>query len=208
MTRTCAFFLVWCSVYSHLAALTRESSAWSLPDHFVYVEDVIPNVKVDLRYFTDRNFLGRRVDGYLKPRLILTREAAEALGKVREELNGFGLDLKIFDGYRPQRALNDFVRWAKDPSDMKTQTEYYPKFEKKEDLFKEQYLVERSSHSRGSAVDLTIVFSDRQGGTSELEMGTPFDFFGPESHPASALVSAECRAHRMLLQVIIMGPTL
>jgi zinc D-Ala-D-Ala dipeptidase len=203
MRRSCAILLVWCSVHAHLAALAKESSAWSLPDNFVYVEDVIPGVKVDLRYFTDRNFLGRRVDGYFKPRLILTKEAAEALRQAQEDLNGFGLELKIFDGYRPQRAVDDFVRWAKDPGDMKTQTEYYPKVRKKEDLFKEQYLVERSSHSRGSAVDLTIVFSDKQAGESEPDMGTPFDFFGPESNPNSALVSAECRAHRMLLQVIM-----
>ena len=203
MTRICAVFLIWCSVSAHLAALAKESFAWSLPDNFVHVEDVIPNIKMDLRYFTDRNFLGRRVDGCVKPRLILTKEAAEALRKVQEDLNGFGLELKIFDGYRPQRAVDDFVRWARDPGDTKTQAEYYPKVRKKEDLLKEQYLVERSGHSRGSAVDLTIVFSDKQGRDSELHMGTPFDFFGPESNPNSALVSAECRAHRMLLQEIM-----
>jgi D-alanyl-D-alanine dipeptidase len=203
MTKTCAVFLAWCSVYPHLAALTTESPDQDLPDNFVYVKDVIPNVKVELRYFTERNLLGRRVDGYVKPKRILTKEAAEALKNVQEDLNGFGLELKIFDGYRPQRAVDDFVRWARDPGDTKTQKEYYPKFRNKEDLFKEQYLVERSSHSRGSAVDLTIVYSDEQGRESDLRMGTRFDFFGPESNPESTLISAESRAHRMLLQVIM-----
>lgn len=202
MRRSCAVFLVCCSVYACSVASAVWSAAKELPESFVYIEEVIPNIRTDLRYATDRNFLGRRVDGYVASRCILTRQAAEALNRVQADLNRFGLGLKVFDAYRPQRAVDDFVRWAKDPEDTKMQGEYYPKVQKK-DLFKEGYIAEKSSHSRGSTVDLTIVFLDKHAAESELDMGTPFDFFGPESWPDSPLVSPVHRAHRMLLQVLM-----
>ncbi|MBI5250962.1 MAG: M15 family metallopeptidase [Desulfomonile tiedjei] len=202
MGKSSSIFLVCCLIYTHLVAFSTETAAGDLPDNFVYVEDVVPNVRVDLRYFTDHNFLGRRVDGYLAPRCILTRAAAEALKKVHEELKPFGLGLKIFDAYRPQRAVDDFVRWGKDLNDTKMQAEYYPNVQKK-DLFSEGYIAGKSSHSRGSTVDLTIVCLDKQPGESDLDMGTRFDFFGREAWPESPLVSSIHRAHRMLLQVLM-----
>jgi zinc D-Ala-D-Ala dipeptidase len=202
MRRSCAVFLICCLAYTYLAVFSAPSAAEGLPDSFVYIEDVIPNIQMDLRYFTDKNFLGRRVDGYDKSRCILTKQAAEALRKVQEDLNRFGMGLKVFDAYRPQRAVDDFVRWGKDLNDTKMQTEYYPKVQKK-DLFREGYIAGKSSHSKGSTVDLTIVCLDEQPSDSELDMGTRFDFFGPESWPDSPLVSSVHRAHRMLLQVLM-----
>jgi zinc D-Ala-D-Ala dipeptidase len=177
-------------------------SAEGLPEGFVYVEDVIPGIQIELRYITDHNFMGRRVDGYSTPRCILTREATERLKKVQEELKPFGLGLKIYDAYRPQRAVDDFVRWGKDLSDTRMQAEHYPKVQKK-DLFREGYIAEKSSHSRGSTVDLTIACLVKQPTESDLDMGTQFDFFGPEAWPNSPLVSPVQRAHRMLLQILM-----
>jgi zinc D-Ala-D-Ala dipeptidase len=180
----------------------RDSASAELPDRFVHVELVVPGIKVDLRYLTANNFLGRPVDGYVEPACILTREAAEALAKVQADLSRFGLGLKIFDAYRPQRAVDDFVRWGKDLKDTKTKAEYYPRV-RKEDLFKEGYIAEKSSHSRGSTVDVTIVYADASGIGRELDMGTPFDFFGPESWPDSSLVSPVHRSLRMHLSVLM-----
>jgi len=202
MRRSCIILLVCCLAFIHVAAFPTQIAAADLPENFVYIEDVIPNIKVDLRYFTDRNFLGRRVDGYVAARCILTRQAAEALNKVQEDLNRFGLGLKVFDAYRPQRAVDDFVRWGRDLNDTKMQAEYYPRVQKK-DLFREGYVAEKSGHSRGSTVDLTIVCLGNQPEESELDMGTAFDFFGPEAWPDSSLVSPVHRAHRMLLQALM-----
>jgi zinc D-Ala-D-Ala dipeptidase len=202
MRKVYSIFLVCCLAYSHGALSCGLVCAEGLPDGFVYVEEAVPGIRIDLRYFTDSNFLGRRVDGYLAPRCILTKMAAEALDKVQQELKPFGLGLKIFDAYRPQRAVTDFVRWGKDLSETKMRVEYYPKTPK-ENLFKEGYISEKSSHSRGSTVDLTIVSLDNHHAESELDMGTSFDFFGPEAWPASQLVSPVHRAHRMLLHVLM-----
>jgi zinc D-Ala-D-Ala dipeptidase len=200
--RSGAIFVVCCLIHTYTAGFTTQVSAEGLPNGFVYGSDVIPNIQVELRYFTDRNFLGRRVNGYLAPRCILTRRAAEALKKIQEELQPFGLGLKIYDAYRPQSAVDDFVHWGKDLNDTKMQTEYYPQVQKK-DLFREGYIAEKSSHSRGSTVDLTVVCLDKQATESQLDMGTRFDFFGPEAWPESPLVSTVHRAHRMLLQVLM-----
>jgi zinc D-Ala-D-Ala dipeptidase len=200
--RSSALFLIWCLIQAYSSVWATLVLADGLPQGFVYVDDVIPGIQIELRYFSDHNFLGRRVDGYLAPKCILTREAAEALKKVQAELKPFGLGLKIYDGYRPQRAVDNFIRWGKDLHDIKMQTEYYTKVQKK-DLFREGYISERSSHSRGSTVDLTIVRLDKPPLESELNMGTHFDFFGPEAWPASPLVSSVHRAHRMLLHVLM-----
>ena len=141
-------------------------------------------------------------DGYEAPRCVLTRQAADALAKVQEDLQRFGLGLKIFDAYRPQRAVDNFVRWGRDLADTKMKAEYYPRVRKK-DLFEEGYIAAKSSHSRGSTVDITIAYAGNQAPESELDMGTAFDFFGPESWPDSALVSPVHRAHRMLLRVLM-----
>ena len=131
-------------------------SAEKMPDSFVHIEEVIPDAILDIRYFGKHNFLGTRVDGYLAPTCILTREAAQALAKVQKDLAPFSMTIKIYDCYRPQQAVDHFVRWAKDIDDTKTKKEFYPTVDKK-NLFRDGYVADRSSHSRGSTVDLTIV---------------------------------------------------
>jgi zinc D-Ala-D-Ala dipeptidase len=172
-----------------------------LPKGFVYVGELIPDLRVELRYAGAHNFVGQRIDGYRGERPILTRQATLALRGVQEELRRFGLGLKLFDAYRPQRAVDHFVRWANDPKDTRMKGEFYPHV-MKEDLFREEYIASRSGHSRGSSVDLTIVsLGDTTG--RELEMGSSFDFFGKESWPEYRGISAEQRAHRMLLQALM-----
>ena len=173
----------------------------TLPEGFVYVKDIIPSIVLDMRYYTEDNFVGQRIDGYEKPRCILSKKAAIALKKVQEELRIFGLELKIFDAYRPQQAVDHFVRWAKNIGNVKMKTKYYPDVDKK-NLFRDGYIAAKSSHSRGSTVDLTIIslFPIKP---LELDMGTGFDFFGPLSWPDSKAVKPDQRAHRMLLQTLM-----
>ena len=187
-----------------LLVLSVSGRSWAvgeLPAGFVYIDDAIPDIRLDIRYYTEGNFMGRRVEGYEGPVGILSEQTAAALKRVEAELNAFGLGLKIFDAYRPQRAVDDFVRWAQDPGDRKMKSRYYPTVEK-ESLLPEGYIAERSGHSRGSTVDLTIVALGSEG-TKELDMGSGWDYFGPESWPRSNAVTPVQRAHRMLLQVLM-----
>ena len=172
--------------------------AANLPDGFIDIKDVISNIQLEMRYYTKDNFVGQRINGYEKPKCILSNKAATALKKVQDELNTFGLGLKVYDAYRPQHAVDHFIRWAKDLSDTKMKAKYYPDVDKK-NLFKNGYIAEKSSHSRGSTVDLTIVSLDTKK-PQELDMGTGWDFFGPQSWPGSTTVTPTQRANRMLLQ--------
>ena len=172
-----------------------------LPKGFVYVDHVVPDIQIDMRYAARDNFVGEKIDGYLQARPILTQEAANALKKVQQELQAFGLGLKLFDAYRPQRAVDHFVRWAGDLKDTRTKKGFYPDV-RKEDLFSEGYIAQRSGHSRGSTVDLTIVSLD-DATDVDLDMGGSFDFFGPQSWPAFKGISPAQRAHRMLLQAVM-----
>ncbi|MCP4411242.1 MAG: M15 family metallopeptidase [Gammaproteobacteria bacterium] len=175
------------------------SIASSLPEGFVYLNDVVPDIKFELRYYTENNFVGERIDGYLKSKCILSKKAALALKNVQADLKAFGLGLKVYDAYRPQRAVNHFVRWAKDLKDIKMKQKYYPDVPKNI-LFKEGYIAARSSHTRGSTIDLTIVTIDSN---NNLDMGSVFDFFSPNSWPSNPSMTASHRAHRMLLQVLM-----
>ncbi len=175
------------------------SAAQVLPEGFVYLDDVIPGIKLEMRYYTDNNFTGRRVDGYLKPVCIISKPAAQALKNVQNDLLAFGLELKIFDAYRPQAAVDNFIRWAADVNDTKMKKEYYPDVDKR-NLFRDGYIASRSGHTRGSTVDLTIIQS---GSGKELDMGGAFDFFGPVSWPDSSQVPAVKRANRLLLRTLM-----
>ena len=175
------------------------SIASELPEGFVYIKDIIPDIKIELRYYTEDNFVGERIDGYLKPKCILSKQAALALKKVQTDLKVFGLGLKVYDAYRPQCAVDHFVRWAKDLKNKKMKTKYYPNV-LKENLFKEGYIAAKSSHTRGSTVDVTIITLDSK---KELDMGSGFDFFSPKSWPTNSGMTASQRAHRMLLQVLM-----
>lgn len=176
--------------------------AGDLPEGFVYADDAIPGLALEMRYCTAHNFTGRPVEGYLKPRCILTKEATEALKKVQDELRPFGMGLKIFDSYRPKRAVESFVKWAKDLDDKAAKEEFYPDV-RKEDLFKEEYIADHSSHSRGSTADLTLIFIEGPDKGKELDMGSPFDFFSPVSWPDSTKVGGQQRANRLLLQALM-----
>lgn len=166
------------------------------PAGFVDARRVVPGLRVEMRYTTSNNFVGRPVDGYEAPVCILTHEAAAALAGAQAELARRGLGLKVYDCYRPQRAVAHFARWAADLSDQSTKAEYYPNVDKSR-LFELGYIAERSGHSRGSTLDLTIV-NIVTG--AELDMGTPFDLFDTRSWPTDETVSAEARANRLMLQ--------
>ena len=175
----------------------------TLPPEFVYLRDLAPGIIVDLRYFGTNNFVGERIDGYEADKCILTKEAAAALVKVQSDLRRFGFGLKIFDAYRPQRAVDHFLRWSKDPSDNAKKSAFYPDVEKK-DLIPKGYIAAKSGHSRGSAVDVTIVELAKKGSLSrELDMGSPFDLFGPVSHSENPHLKPQQRLNRLLLRTVM-----
>jgi D-alanyl-D-alanine dipeptidase len=167
----------------------------SRPDGFVSVTDVIPDALLDVRYYSTYNFVGARVDGYDAPIVLLTKEAADALVLVNADMRAKGLRLVIYDGYRPQRAVDHFVRWAAS-ADESMRAAFYPNVDKA-DLFERGFIARRSGHSRGSTVDLTLL--DEKTGQL-LDMGGPFDFFGELSHPDYAGVTEKQHANRMLLR--------
>ena len=165
------------------------------PDTFVDAAIVAPDLVVEARYAGPNNFVGVPIDGYERPLCYLTRRAAAALAQVVKDLEPRGLTLKVFDCYRPERAVAHFVRWVRNVGDAKMKAEFYPHVDKRS-LFSDGYIAARSSHSRGSTVDLTVA---RRADGEELDMGTPFDFFSPRSWPSDQSVSAEAQANRALL---------
>jgi zinc D-Ala-D-Ala dipeptidase len=180
-------------------ALLGADAAQSMPEGFVDPAEVVPRLVVDRRYAGEHNFVGRPIDGYEAPRCLLTRPAAHALAAVQDDLAASGLGLKVFDCYRPARAVAHFVRWARDPKDVGRKREFYPDISKR-DLFRLGYISHRSRHSRGSAVDLTLF--DRASGR-EVDMGTAFDHFGPRSSYADPSITAEQRANRARLRSVM-----
>jgi D-alanyl-D-alanine dipeptidase len=176
-----------------MAGLCVSASAQDRPAAFVDAAAVVPGLIVDARYAGAHNFVGRPIDGYEAPRCFLTKPAAEALAQVARDLAAQGLVLKVFDCYRPARAVANFVRWAHNLNDTAGKREFYPDVDKRV-LFREGYISSRSGHSRGSTVDLTLAKADG----SELDMGTPFDFFSPRSWPGSPGVGPDAKANRAL----------
>jgi len=160
---------------------------------FTDINQAIPAIKFDMRYTTTDNFIGMPIDGYKEPICYLTNRTSAALEKVQQHLQKEGLGLLVFDCYRPQRAVDHFVRWAKDINDTKMKIIYYPNVKKK-DLFKDGYIAAKSGHSRGSTVDLTI---------DGFDMGTPFDFFDPRSHTDSNAVTKKQHENRMVLKKVM-----
>ena len=157
---------------------------------------VIPGLVVEMRYFGPENFVGRPIAGYEAPICLLTREAVKSLAAVQDRLNGLGLGLKVFDCYRPKRAVDDFAAWARRPTDQTRKDDYFPRVDKSK-LFDLGYIAERSGHSRGSTLDVTMI-NLRSG--AEVDMGSPYDLFDPISWPASTAIGNAARANRMLLQ--------
>jgi D-alanyl-D-alanine dipeptidase len=166
------------------------------PNEFVYLKDWAQTIQEDVRYYTANNFIGRPILGYKKPVCLLTKKAARALLSIQNTLNEKNLGLRVFDCYRPQIAVEDFFQWSQDPKDQKMKEDYYPRMNKAH-LFELNYIARHSSHTRGSTVDLTLV--DLR--TNEtLDMGTPFDFMDPLSHPACRTITSKQFKNRMLLQ--------
>jgi D-alanyl-D-alanine dipeptidase len=180
-----------------LLLLTSHSAhAQTMPAEFIDAATVVDGLAVDMRYFGADNFVGKRIDGYEAPRCLLTRSAAASLAAVQGDLAQRGLGLKVYDCYRPTRAVAHFARWARDLADVARKAEYYPDVDKR-DLFRLGYIAERSGHSRGSTVDITLV--RRTLGSSDPDMGTPFDYFGPKSWPANYSIGEPARRNRALL---------
>ena len=167
---------------------------------FVLLSDYVPGILQEIRYFSTYNFLGERVNGYEEPCAVVTVEAARALQAVAGELNVQGFRLKVFDAYRPAGAVKHFALWGVDDLDQRMKPFFYPNLEKQE-LFAKGYIASKSSHSRGSAIDLTLL--DMVTG-KEVDMGSPFDFFGEESHPDYDGVTQEQHENRMFLQKTMM----
>ncbi len=163
-----------------MAAAREEFSRLSIGrDYFVKITEVVPDVILEIRYFSTYNFVGSRVDGYEAPTALMTRQAADSLKAVSDDVKALGYRLKIYDAYRPQKAVSHFVRWAADRTDTLMKTAFYPDLDKSV-LFEQEYIMEKSGHSRGSTVDLTLI--DAVTG-KDIDMGGTFDWFGPESHP-------------------------
>ena len=180
--------------------------------NFVNITDVVPDAILEIRYFGTYNFVGTRIDGYEQPTALLTRQAADSLKAVSDELKALGYRLKIYDAYRPQKAVDHFVRWVKDLNDTLMKPYFYPN-ESKDSLFIKEYIATRSGHSRGSTLDLTL-FDMRN--EKDVDMGGTFDWFGRESHPdcggdpitgtyrPNDTITAEQFANRMILRRVML----
>jgi D-alanyl-D-alanine dipeptidase len=216
----CAFLLALAIGIGPLLVPSNGRSESKMPGRFVDVREVVPSLQLDIRYFGFHNFVGERIDGYNAPKCILTREAVAALANVQKDLEPFSLSLKIYDCYRPQRAVDHFVRWAKNTGDTRTKAEFYPTLDKK-DLFTGDYIVAKSGHSRGSTVDLTVVTLpaaeqipyrpgeklkacflplEQRFPDNGLDMGTGYDCFHELSHTANKKVGEQQRINRLLLK--------
>ncbi|MFF5005526.1 M15 family metallopeptidase [Streptomyces phaeochromogenes] len=207
------------------SATARATTEPKAPADFVALRSVDPTIIQEIRYFTPHNFVGERIDGYRQPLCILTRPAAEALHQAQQRLLGQGYTLKVYDCYRPQRSVDHFVRWAKDLEDQAMKAEFYPNVDKTR-LFEDGYIAEKSGHSRGSTMDLTIVklpalptrpyvpgeplvscfapqgerFPD-----NSVDMGTGYDCFDTLSHTLDPRIQGQQRANRLLLKDTLEG---
>ncbi|CAM1339713.1 M15 family metallopeptidase [Tenacibaculum aestuarii] len=187
----------WILTFLLLSSLGIQSQ--NLPKGFSYINDISPTIQSELRYCYNNNFMGTPVNGYEENILIATTPAAKALKKVQDELALQKLGLKIYDAYRPQTAVNHFVKWARVINDTLMKQQYYPEVNKRH-LFKKGYISSKSGHSRGSTIDLTIINLETG---EELDMGSPYDFFGISSHIAYDSLSDQQKKNRQLLQKIM-----
>ena len=157
----------------------RPSDPTEDSSQFVTLTDAVPDAILEIRYFSTYNFVGTRIDGYLEPTALLTKAAADSLKAVSDDVKAMGYRLKIYDAYRPQRAVDHFVRWAENVSDTLMRRYFYPDLDKSV-LFEREYICSKSGHTRGSTIDLTLFDMQKE---KEVDMGGTFDWFGPESHP-------------------------
>ncbi len=180
-----------------LASCQFVQTSHSLPDDFIEINTFIPGSVFDIRYFGSNNFVGQKITGYLNPKCILHKQAAIALKRVSMQAQINNMKLKIFDCYRPQQAVDHFVRWSRNLNDLETKAEYYPNL-KKSTLIG-PYIAAKSGHSRGATIDLTLV-QMLHGQWSELDMGSPYDFLDPISNTDDKRISEEQKANRYLLK--------
>lgn len=207
--------LCWCLVCSF--------TCHSLPSGFVYLDEYAPDILQDIRYATYHNFVGRPVDGYTQERCILTKVAARQLAKAQQHFKRLGYGLKVYDCYRPTRAVKDFMTWIKKPDQQTMKAEFYPHTAKK-DFFKRGYVAKHSGHSRGSTVDLTLVHLPAQAQASyhrgqalqacyapvdvrfkdnSIDMGTGFDCFDIRSYLKSTHILKEAHKNRIMLRRVM-----
>ena len=177
------------------------SAGQSQPAQFVDLGLLLPSANYDIRYFGTNNFIGEKIAGYNAPKCILHISAADALIKASESLQRHGLRLKIFDCYRPKKAVSHFVRWAKDLDDQSTKTSYYPNLDKSQLLG--DYIAKTSGHSRGYTLDVTLEFKSMSGDYQELDMGTPYDWFDTRSNTDDNRINLEQKKNRYLLKGIL-----
>ncbi|MBE1498999.1 D-alanyl-D-alanine dipeptidase [Amycolatopsis lexingtonensis] len=214
-------FRVFAVALAALAGVAVPAPARAAPAaEFVALSDVAPSIRQDIRYATRHNFVGQRIDGYLEPTCILTRQAADGLRQVQAQVLRQGYTLKVYDCYRPQRAVDHFVRWAKDLADEKMKAEFYPNVEK-DRLFEDGYIAEKSGHSRGSTMDLTLVKlpprhqrpyvpgeplkpcfapQDQRFPDNMVDMGTGYDCFDPLAHTDNPAITGVARTNRDVLR--------
>ena len=211
------------TILCFLLFVNADAGMAKLPEAFVDIQKVIPDVVLDIRYYSPHNFVGERVDGYLAPKCFLTTDAAQALAGVQKDLAPYSLTLKIYDCYRPQRAVNHFVRWAKEIENTKTMKEFYPTIDKR-NLFKDGYIAEKSGHSRGSTLDLTIVPlpapvqadyipgqklsecylpAEHRFADNSIDMGTGFDCFHELSNTENKNIGRQQKINRLLLKSLM-----
>ena len=172
----------------------------SMPDGFCLLTDSIPDAILEIRYYSTNNFVGKRINGYEEPVALITKKAASALRKASDEFREKGYKIKIYDAYRPQQAVDHFLKWAKDPADTTMKSVFYPNIQKST-IFSRGYVARKSRHSRGSTVDMTLV--DLKTG-QDIDMGGVFDYFGGVSHTISDRITPTQQQNRLLLRDIMM----
>lgn len=203
--------------------MAKVSIDYRIPENFVHLKDIDPTIQQDIRYHSHHNFIGHPIKGYLSPTCILTKPAAQALAKVQHELLKQNLTLKVYDCYRPQMAVDEFITWSSDPADQKMKAEFYPRVDKK-NFFKLGYVAEKSSHSRGSTVDLTIMPNTtpttdtykpgqalvactapygKRFKDGSIDMGTGYDCMDELSHSSNQSLNKTALKNRKLLSKLM-----
>ena len=192
--RTAIILLCMLNISSGYAQLSPNDSSG-----FVVLDDVLPEIMVEMRYYTNYNFTGDKIRGYEEPVALVTKETAVALQGVLKELAPLGYTLKVYDAYRPQMAVDHFVEWARDVNDTRMKSYFYPE-ENKANLFAHGYIASRSGHSRGSTVDVTL-YDVRND--CDVDMGGTFDYFGYRSYPDYPNLTEQQRKNRNLLRSVM-----
>ena len=189
----------------YLLGITSQFSlAQELNENFVLIKDFVPSIAIEMRYATNNNFTGRPIPGYGSREAVITIATANALKKVQKELNKLSLGLKIFDAYRPQKAVNYFIKWSDQPSDTIVKRKYYPNLKKKK-LFDLGYIASKSGHTRGSTVDVTLLYVSGPEKGKEVDMGSVWDLFGARSGYGYEAISIIQKANRKLLRELMVA---